>query len=82
LQKTYYKKIYRVATLGMNIFVRQCRRCLAVRGHDKFCSTVQYLQFKIWEENGAYRLSWLRTWQQLLMAIWFCLDPFVASANP
>ena len=26
---------------------------LAVRGHDNFCSTVQYLQFKILEEYGA-----------------------------
>jgi len=23
----------------------------------------------------------VRNWQQWLMAIWFCLDPFVASAN-
>ena len=26
---------------------------LAVRGHDNFCSTVKYLQFKIWEEYAS-----------------------------
>jgi len=54
---------------------------MAVRGHDSLCSTVQYLQFKIREEYGTYRPLWLRTWQQWLMAICYCLDPFIASTN-
>jgi len=34
------------------------------------------------ERSTAHLPPWLRTWQQWLVAIWYCLDPFVTSAHP
>jgi len=43
--------------------------------------TVNICSSKVERSTGAYRPSWLRTWQQWLMAVWFCLAPFVARAD-
>ena len=49
---------------------------LALRGNENICSTVQYLQAKIYNAT-TFVPTWLHAWQQWLMAVWFwffCCD--------
>ena len=54
---------------------------LAARGHDNFSQWFSMCSSKFDRGTAPFDLPWLHAWQQWLIATWFCLYPFVASAN-
>jgi len=44
---------------------------LVLRGHNNFCSTLEYVQSKIGGMTAPFTLAWRGVWQQLVMAVWF-----------
>jgi len=44
---------------------------LVLRGHNNFCSTIEYLQYKNGGMTAPFAPTWRRVRQQLVMTVWF-----------